>query len=222
MILKYTLPYCLAIGAWLPSAYAVDEEGRNTDLRLELSLLEKSYDWDATADSGLGSISLSDDDEFDDAFRVGLAGVSHLRGVENSPVGLVGGGALNYTRLEIDDGNAEELYQALSVQVRLGIGLYLGDIFHVEATPLAGIGAARGDLFGSEGDIGLYWEYGFIAGAFVSVGGTFQLGLIGGWLHGEYDLDFDDNEHFSGAVDNVNVDLIHEGLFIGLSLGTRT
>lgn len=219
MSLKYTIPAILAVAGAASAIHAQD--GGGSDLRLEAILLPEDYDYDATADGTFGPVSIDGDGEFDQPFRVGVAAVGHGRGVENGPLGLVGGAALYYTRLPVDDDDSDERYEALSAQVRLGLGIYVGDFLHLEATPFAGIGAARGKINGSESDTGLYWEYGISAGAFVSPGGSFQLGLIGGWLRGEYDLDFDEDDNFSVAVDNVNAELTHEGFFIGLSLGSR-
>jgi hypothetical protein len=221
MTVRYVLPALIAVLTASATVQAADHEGNETDLRLEGILLSEENDWDAAADSGLGSVNLSGDEDFDNPFRIGLAGVSHMRGTEYGPVGLVGGGALYYTRLETDSGATDDRYETLSLQLRIGLGIYVADFFHIEATPFAGIGGTRGKINGTESDIGLYWEYGISAGAFASLGGSFQLGLIGGWLHGEYDLDFDEDDNFPGPVSSVNVDLEHEGFFIGISVGSR-
>ena len=209
----------LLLGA---SAIAAVESGdAHTDLRLEGILLPESYDYDATANSGLGSVSLSGDDDFDRPFRLGISAITHHRGIERGPVGLVAGGALYYTRLPVDDDDTSERYEALSAQVRIGLGIYLADFFHIEATPFAGIGGCRASINGDDSDTGLTWEYGISGGAFATLGNSLQLGLLGGWIHSEYDLDFDQNDNFAGPVDDVQVDIDMEGFFIGASVGVR-
>jgi hypothetical protein len=221
MVASRLIPTLIVLTGAAASLAAVDGTVNNADLRIEAMLLPEPYDFDITADSSLGSVSTDGSDDFDQPFRVGLAGVNHQRGVDNGPVGLVTGGAVYYSRLP-GGNNDDAVVQALSLQVRVGLGIYLGDIFHVEATPFAGIGGARGDNGSSTSDIGLYWEYGVSAGAFASLGESLQLGVIGGWLHGRYDLDFDDDSNdFPAPVDNVNAKLTEEGFFIGASIGVR-
>ena len=221
MPLKSIVPALFILISGATAIQAVDAGGNQTDVRVEAILLHESYDFDATAKGSLGSASASGSDNFDRPFRLGVAAVSHQRGGENGPIGMVYGGAVYYTRLPADDANTSERYEALSAQVRIGLGLYLGDFFHVEATPFAGIGGARGTINNAESDVGLYWEYGVSAGAYVSLGGSLQLGLLGGWLHGEYDLDFKANDNFTGVIDSANVQLVQEGFFIGVSIGAR-
>lgn len=221
MSCRKIVPALIVISMGLSIAHAVDSDGFLTDARLEGILLPENFDYDSTANSGVGSLSINGSDDFDRPFRIGISGTSHQRGFEHGPIGLIGGGAVYYSRLPIDRNNVSERYEALSAQLRLGIGIYLGDVFHLEATPFVGIGGARGKINGAKSDTGLYWEYGIGAGAFASLGGSAQLGVIGGWLHGEYDLDFDENDNFSGFVNNVDVELTQEGFFIGISIGSR-
>jgi len=221
MPLKTIVPAFFILFSGATAIQAMDADDSQTDIRLEAILLPESYDFDATANGSLGSANANGSDDFDSPFRIGVAAVSHRRGDENGPIGMIFGGAVYYSRLPTDDSNTSERYEALSAQLRFGLGLYLGDFFHVEATPFAGIGGARGTINDAESDVELYWEYGFSAGAFVSFGGSLQLGLIGGWLHGEYDLDFNDNDNFTGVIDSANAQLEHEGFFIGASIGAR-
>lgn len=218
MSLKTIVPALFVLTSVAPAIQAMEADGHSTDVRLEVILLPESYDYTATAD---GTPSLNGSADFDQPFRVGLATVSHQRGITNGPIGLIGGGSLSYSQLPQDHGNISERYEALSIQARLGLGLYLGDFLHVEVTPFAGIGGGRGTINSDESDIGLYWEYGVSAGAFASLGSSLQLGIIGGWIHGEYDLDFKHDENFALPVNNVNVTLTQEGLFIGASIGVR-
>jgi len=211
MSLKTIVPALFMLASIAPAIQAVDADGGMTDIRLEAILLPEAYDYDVTANGSLGSLSASGSDDFDQPFRIGLAAVGHHRGIENGPIGMIFGGALYYSRLPVNEDDSSDRFEALSAQARLGLGLYLGDIFHIEATPFAGIGGTRGAIGDAESDAGLYWEYGVSVGAFVSLGGSLQLGLLGGWIHGEYDLDFD----------NVNVQLEQEGFFIGASIGVR-
>lgn len=218
MHLHTRLTSCLALIAAAGIASAA--EGTLSDLRLEGSLLPEDYDYTAEG-SVLGiPVSVSDDSSFDDAYRIGIAGQSLFRH-GRAPIGFSAGGAIAYHRLQ-NDGDIEERYEALTVTARLGLGITLGDLFHVEVLPFVGAGPARGEVGGEESDdFSLYWEYGIMAGAFLTLANSLQLGVHAGWMHGEWDLDFDSRDDGVDVLDDVSTDLEHEGLFVGLSVGVR-
>lgn len=200
---------------------AEDGDATWTDIRLEGSILPDEFDYDAEAEFAGLDVGLSGEEEWDNAYRVALAAQSLHRGDDDSPLGFSAGGALSYQRLEFDE-DADEAYEALALTARLGLGVVLGEVFHLEVLPFAGIGASRGEIGDDESDdVGLYWEYGIMAGGYFTFGNSFQLGVHGGWIHSEYNLDFGEDERFEDLVEEVEVELENEGLFFGVSIGIR-
>jgi len=176
-----------------------------TDLRVFYDQLET----DNKIDSNItGNI----DGEFDDAWRVGLAAQSAHR--EHAPIAFSHGGSISYLRWEEDDA-VEQRYEAIAVNLHLGIALFANDWFHIEVTALGGVGGARGDIGGDQSEIGLYWEYGAEAGAYFTFG-NLQLGIHAGWLHNEFNLDFEE-----GLLNGLETDIETEGVYIGASVGLR-
>ncbi len=60
------------------------------------------------------------------------------------------------------------------------------------------------------------WEYGIQGGAFVTIS-QIELGLIAGWMHSEWDLEFKNGGSF--GPDSIALDLEQEGVFVGFSIG---
>jgi|GEM_PF-5139346 len=200
----------LAFGSLACAEDLYDGAGINA-FRLEVAQGPESVDWETDLGSG-GNIIVDGEENADQAYRVALSG-SHRN---NMPFSFVFGGALAYTHLEEDRSGDDDRFQSLTVDARIGAAIALGRIFHVEATPFIGAGAGRGEVGGEASDLGLVWEYGIQGGIFLTIT-QFQVGIIGGWIHSEWDLDFDNGG--SIGPDAINVELTHEGTFIGLAIG---
>src|ERR1043165_1635405 len=77
-----SLPHLLMLGSVLacaaPAAHPEDHHGHPsfTDLRVEGSVLPDTLEADGSAEGPLGSVSRSGDVEFEDAWRVGIIGVT--------------------------------------------------------------------------------------------------------------------------------------------------
>lgn len=189
-----------------------------TDLRLEGSVLPDSFDVDATASGPLGSVSRSGDAEFEDAWRVGVIGVS-ARASDSGVLAFGTGGGIQYSRW-YDGGDVDETVEALAATVRLGLVIRPTPFFHLEAMPYGAVGAARGEIDDEESDVGLYWEVGGIVGAFLTLG-SFQVGVHAGYLWNGTDLEYDSDANYPVLVEDATVDLRGEGAYFGASLGGR-
>lgn len=189
-----------------------------TDLRIEGSVLPDTFDVDATASGPLGSVSRSDDAEFEDAWRVGVVGVS-ARASDSGVLAFASGGGIHYSRW-YDGGDVDETVEALAATVRLGLVIRPTPFFHLEAMPYGAVGAARGEIDDEESDVGLYWEVGGIAGAFLTLG-SFQVGVHAGYLWNGTDLEYDSDSNYPVLVEDATVDLRGEGAYFGASLGGR-
>ena len=190
-----------------------------TDLRLVAAVLDDDFDYDASGNAAGINFSDSGSDRFDDAWRAGVVAQGmHFTG-ENG-VGLSSGLGLFYSRWNGNDDNTK--VESLTVQLRIGLGVNIGDVVHLEVLPFAGVGGARGELGDVDsGDVDLAWEYGGEVGLYATFD-SIQLGVQGGWMRNEIDLNFDDNSQFGGAaVDNVSLDIRNEGIYVGASVGTR-
>ncbi|HEX3132840.1 MAG TPA: hypothetical protein VHX44_04565 [Planctomycetota bacterium] len=218
------LAQSLLLGAGLigltVAAQAADEPTTHsfTDLRIEGTLLPDTFDVDAKASGPLGSVSRSGDENFDDAWRVGIIGVS-ARASDSGLFAFGSGGGIQYSRWH-DGGDVEETLQALTATLRLGLVIRPTPFFHLEAMPYGAVGAARGDINDEESDISVYWEFGGIAGAFLTLD-NFQIGVHAGYLWNGTDLDYDTDDNYAFAVDNATVKLRGEGAFFGASIGGR-
>lgn len=213
----------IAVGLITPSLDAADTDGGGfTDLRLVGSLLDKSYDYHASG-SALGvDVSDDGDDKWDDAWRAGIV-AQNLDLAGEGPLGFSSGIGIFYDRFEQDGDNADSLFEALSAQLRLGIGFSVADAIHIEVLPFGGLGGARGKIGDVDsGDVDLYWEYGIEAGAYVTISRSFQVGVHGGWMKSGFDVEFDDESEFNGApVDDVKLKIRNQGPYIGASIGGR-
>lgn len=215
LLLSATLASCL-IGVALGEDHA--DHLAFSDLRIEASLLPDTFDTDARASGALGSVSQSGDVTFDDAWRVGIIGQSARA---NAAGGLAFGcgGGIQYSRWH-DGGDVEQTVEALAATLRLGLVIRPTDFFHLEAMPYGALGAARGKIESEESDVDFYWEFGGIAGAFLTFN-SFQVGIHVGYLWNGTKLNFDNDANFTGPVQNVTVDLRGEGAFFGASIGGR-
>lgn len=189
-----------------------------TDLRIEGSILPDTFDVDANADGPLGSVSRSGDAEFEDAWRVGLIGVS-ARTNDSGVLAFGSGGGIQYSRW-YDGGDVDETVEALAATVRLGLVIRPTPFFHLEAMPYGAVGGARGKIDDEESDIDLYWEFGGIAGAFLTFG-SFQVGIHAGYLWNGTKLEYDSDANYPVVVENATVDLRGEGAYYGASIGGR-
>jgi hypothetical protein len=204
----------------IPLGLAIGEDTLPfTDLRIEGTLLPDSLDVDATANSSLGSVSQSGESDFEDAWRVGV--VAHAaRTSNNGGITFGSGGGIHYSRWYDDEG-VEEKVEAIAATVRFGLVIRPASMFHIEVMPYGSVGAARGEINGEESDTAFYWEFGGIAGAFLTVNG-FQVGIHGGYLWNGTDLEFDNNDgNFPTPVTDVETELRGDGAFIGASIGGR-
>jgi hypothetical protein len=190
-----------------------------SDLRLEGSILPDSFDVDATANGPLGSISRDGDEDFEDAWRVGLIAASS-RATRDGGFAFGSGGGIQYSQWH-DGGDVKERVEALTATLRLGLVFRPAPMFHLEAMPYGALGVARGKIDDSKSDPAFYWEFGGLAGAFLTLGGGFQIGIHAGYLWNGTKLKFDDDDNFPTAVDDVEVDLRGKGAFYGISLGGR-
>ena len=200
----------IAFGSLAYAEDLYDGAGINS-FRLEVSQGPKAIDWSSDLGSG-GSVVIDGEEDADRAYRVALAASRRT----NNPFSFVVGGAVAYTHLEEDRSGDDDRFQSLTVDARIGAAIALGRMFHVEATPFVGAGAGRGDLGGQESDVGFVWEYGIQGGVFLTVN-KFQFGVVGGWVHSEWELDFDNGG--SIGPDSIGLELTQEGPFIGLSIG---
>lgn len=189
-----------------------------TDLRLEASVLDDTLDVDATATGALGSVSRSGEAEFEDAWRVGIVGVS-ARSNDSGILTFGSGGGLHYSRWH-DGGDVDETVEAVTASIRLGLVIQPAPIFHVEVMPYGAIGGARGEIEDEESDIELYWEFGGIAAAFLTFG-NLQVGAHVGYLWAETELEYDSDANFPTPVEDATIELQAEGAFFGVSLGGR-
>lgn len=189
-----------------------------TDLRLEGSVLPDTLEADGTASGPLGSVSRSGDVEFEDAWRVGVVGVT-ARTNDSGILAFGSGGGLQYSRW-YDGGDVDETVEALAATIRLGLVIRPTSVFHVEAMPYVAVGGARGEIEDEESDIDLYWEFGGIAGAFLTFGGL-QFGVHAGYLWNGTELEYDSDANYPVVVDNATVELRGEGAFFGASVGGR-
>lgn len=192
--------------------------GSYTDLRLEGSVLPDSFDVDATASGPLGSLSRSGDTEFEDAWRVGIIGQS-ARFVRDPGIALGTGGGIQYSQWH-DGGDVDETLQVLAATIRVGLVIRPTPVFHLEAMPYGAIGAARGEIEDEESDVAFYWEFGGIAGAYLTFD-ALQIGVHVGYLWNGTELEFDDDANFPAPVDDITVKMRAEGAFFGASIGSR-
>ena len=213
----------LAIGlACAPRADAEDF----SDIRLVGTALNKNYDAHVSGDTTVGGVHFSDDsnnNKWDKAWRAGVV-AQHLSLAGDSPLGFSSGLGVFYNRYEDQDDNSDKSkFEALSAQLRLGLGISVADVLHFEILPLAGIGAARGKIGDVDsGDVDLYWEYGIEAGAYLTIAHSIQFGVNAGWMKSGMDLKFDDQSQFNGApVENVEVKIRNKGTYVGASIGSR-
>jgi len=211
-------PRSIAVAATLcclAGGLAAEDElytGENiSDIRLEGFLAPKSVDWSSNLGTG-GSIEIDGEEDADRAFRFAVSSTTR----KNLPVSLVLGGALAYTHLREDRSEDNDRFQSLTANFRIGAAFALGEMFHIEATPFIGAGGGMARVAGEDSDIGFVWEYGLQGGAFVTFSRA-QIGFIAGWMHSEWDLEFDN----SGSLgpDALDLELTHEGLYFGLSIG---
>lgn len=210
-------PRYIAITATLclASTLAAEDElytGDNiNDIRLEGFLAPESVDWSSNLGTG-GSITIDGEEDADNAYRFALSSSTR----KNLPISLVIGGALAYTHLEENRSGNDDRFQSLTADFRLGAAFALGEMFHIEATPFIGAGGGMARVADEDSEIGFVWEYGLQAGAFVTFS-RFQVGFLAGWMHSEWDLEFDN----SGSLgpDALDLDLTHEGMYYGLSIG---
>lgn len=198
----------IAVGSLAYAEDLYDGAGINS-FRVEVSQGPNAVDWQTDLGNGF---TVDGEEDADRAYRVALA-ASHR---SNEPISLVTGGALAYTRLEEDRSGDDDLFQSLTVDARIGVAIALGRLFHVEATPFIGAGAGQGEVYGEKSNLGFVWEYGIQAGAFLTVN-RFQVGVVGGWAHSEWSLDFDNGG--SSGNNSIGLDLTQEGPFIGLAIG---
>lgn len=189
-----------------------------TDLRIEATALPDTLDGDTTASGSLGSVTLSDETEFEDAWRIGVVALT-ARANDSGVVSFGSGGGLQYSRW-YDGGDIDQTVEALAATIRLGVVIRPTDFFHIEAMPYGAVGGARGKLDDEESDIELYWEFGGIAGAFLTFSGL-QFGIHAGYLWNGTELEFDTDAGFPGVYDSATVDLRGEGAFYGVSVGGR-
>lgn len=182
-----------------------------SDIRLEGYLMPENVDWSSNLGTG-GSITIDGEEDADRAMRFAVSSSTR----KNMPISLVIGGALAYTHLEEDRSAEDDRFQSVTANFRLGAAFALGSMFHIEATPFVGAGAGKGRVANEDSDIGLVWEYGIQGGAFVTFSRA-QVGFLVGWMHSEWDLEFDN----SGVLgpDSLDLELVHEGVFFGLSIG---
>lgn len=189
-----------------------------TDLRIEVSALPDTLEADGTASGPLGSVSRSGDAEFEDAWRIGVIGLT-ARSNDSGIISFGTGGGLQYSRW-YDGGDVDETVEALAATIRLGLIIRPTSFFHVEALPYGAVGGARGEIEDEESDIELYWEFGGIAGAFLTFGGL-QFGVHAGYLWNGTELEYDSDANYPILVENATVDLRGEGAFFGASIGGR-
>jgi hypothetical protein len=182
-----------------------------TDVRLEGIRAPTSTEWSSNLGSG-GSVTIDGTEDVDRAYRFALSSSSR----RDAPISLVAGGDIAYTRLEEDRSGDNDTFQSLTADLRVGAAVAFGRLVHVEATPFIGAGIGKGDIGGETSDLGFVWEYGIQGGVFLTVSKT-QLGLIGGWIHSEWDLEFPNGG--SLGPNSINLDVTHEGTFIGLAFG---
>jgi hypothetical protein len=189
-----------------------------TDLRIEGTVLPDTLEVDGTASGPLGSVSRSEDAEFEDAWRIGIIGVT-ARTNDSGIISFGSGGGLQYSRWH-DGGDVDETVEAVTATLRLGLIIRPTPFFHLEAMPYGAIGGARGEIEDEESDIELYWEFGGIAGAFLTFG-SLQIGAHAGYLWGGTELEYDSDANFPDPVEDVTLDLRAEGVFFGASIGGR-
>lgn len=199
----------LVIALPLAAEDTVHDGERIADVRLEAALGAEETSW--ATDLG-GGYTLDGEEDADTAFRIALSSSSRA----NLPLSLVAGGAIAYTHLEEERSGDDDVFQSLTADLRIGPAVALGRLFHIEATPFIGVGAGKGEIAGEDSDIGFVWEYGIQAGAFLTISRT-QLGLIAGWVHSEWNLEFDNVGPL--GPDAYELDLENEGAYIGLAFG---
>ena len=190
-----------------------------SDLRLVAAVLDDDFDYEASGNAAGISFADEGSDRFDDAWRAGVV-AQGMQFTGETGIGLSTGLGLFYSRWNGNDNNTK--VEALTAQLRVGLGVNLGDVVHLEVLPFAGVGGARGHLGDVDsGDVDLAWEYGGEVGLYATFN-SFQLGVQGGWMRNEVDLNFDDSNQFGGnALDNVSLDIRNEGIYVGASVGTR-
>lgn len=211
---------CSSLVALTMQAQAADEPAfpSFTDLRIEGSILPDTFDFDGEASGPVGSVSRSGEAEFEDAWRIGLIGVSS-RTSDSGVIGFGTGGGIQYSRW-YDGGDVDETVEALAATLRLGVVIRPTPFFHLEAMPYGAVGAARGEIDDEESEVGLYWEFGGIAGAFLTLG-SFQIGVHAGYLWNGTELDYDSDANYPVVVEDATVDLRGEGAYFGASIGGR-
>lgn len=189
-----------------------------TDLRIEGSVLPDTLDIDGTASGPLGSVSRSGEAEFEDSWRIGITGAT-VRGNDSGVIAFGTGGGVQYSRWH-DGGDIDEDLEALAATLRLGLVIRPAPFFHLEAMPYAAAGAARGEIEDEESEVGFYWEFGGIAGAFLTLG-SFQVGVHAGYLWNGTDLDYDSDANYPVVVEDAELEIRGEGAFFGASIGGR-
>ena len=220
-----SLPHLVLLGSVLacaaPAAHAEDHHHDHpsfTDLRIEGSVLPDTLEADGSAEGPLGSVSRSGDVEFEDAWRVGIIGVT-ARSDDSGVVAFGTGGGLQYSRW-YDGGDVDEKVEALAATLRLGLVIRPTSVFHIEVMPYGAVGGARGAIDDEESDVEVYWEFGGIASALLTFG-SLQVGAHVGYLWNGTDLEYDSDENYPVAVENAEVELRGEDAFFGVSLGAR-
>ncbi len=213
----------LILAGGIGAAAAEDMGNGLNDFRLVASALATDYDYTASGDILGVDTSNDGSGEWDEAWRAGIV-VQRLNISGDSGLGLSSGLGIFYSRFQEDedDDNEERRFEALSAQLRIGLGLAVTNMMHIEILPFGGVGAARGKLGDVDsGDADLYWEYGIEAGAYVTFS-SLQIGAHAGWMESGFDLEFDDESEFEGApLDNVELEIRQSGPYVGVSLGTR-
>lgn len=185
-----------------------------SDIRLEGYLMSENVDWSSNLGTS-GTFEIDGEEDADRALRFAVSSSTR----KNLPISLVMGGALAYTHLEEERSGDDDRFQSVTADFRLGAAFALGDMFHIEATPFIGAGGGKGRVGGETSDIGFVWEYGIQGGAFVTFSRV-QVGFLVGWMHSEWDLEFDTSGSLLGP-DALDLEVVHEGFFYGLSIGGR-
>ena len=142
------LSLALALVAFGASTVAAEDHnpmwGDHSDFRLTAAMLESDYDYEASGTAAGIGFSSDGSESWDQSWRAGLV-VQSNRVDDASPLGLSTGLGLFYTHFESDP-DADEKFQALSAQLRIGLAVMINEHVHLEFRPFGGLGAARGEI----------------------------------------------------------------------------